>query len=148
MFARDAAMAVTSRDRMKWTDRCGLGQGVGINVKGDINPCHRFCSSGQPVIGNVFEGFSPKRLEWIESWASIPPYSEKPELCLNCNFKNACFGGCIAMNYDLFGDPHVIPESFCKIKQITVELFKPIVLKYKDNPLFSQLYGVQRPCIE
>ena len=151
MFVRDVVTAVTNASRVNWTDRCGLGQGtVGVTPKGEITPCHRYVSSGQPVIGNVFEGFSPKRLEWIENWMMIPPYSEKPELCLNCSFKNACMGGCLAMNYDLFEDPHIIPESFCKIKQLTVEVFKPLVMKHQNNPIFKQLYGVglQRPCME
>jgi uncharacterized protein len=151
MFVRDAAVAVTARGRIRWTDRCGLAQGgVGVNVRGELNPCHRFCSSGRPVIGDVFEGFSPKRIEWIESWAATPPYSERPEMCLECNFKGACFGGCVAMNYDLFGDPHVVPESFCRIKQVTVEVFRPLVLKHLESPAFRRLYGAQalRPCVE
>jgi uncharacterized protein len=151
MFVRDVVTAVTNASRVNWTDRCGLGQGgVGVTPKGEITPCHRYVSSGQPVIGNVFEGFSPKRLEWIENWSMIPPYSENPELCLNCSFKNACMGGCLAMNYDLFEDPHIIPESMCKIKQLSVEVFKPLVLKHQNNPIFKQLYGVglQRPCME
>jgi uncharacterized protein len=151
MFVRDVVTAVTNTSRVNWTDRCGLGQGgVGVTPKGEITPCHRYVSSGQPVIGTVFEGFSPKRLEWIENWSMIPPYSENPELCLNCNFKNACMGGCLAMNYDLFEDPHIIPESMCKIKQLSVEVFKPLVLKHQNNPIFKQLYGVglQRPCME
>jgi uncharacterized protein len=151
MFVRDATVAVTTRGRIRWTDRCGLAQGsVGVNVRGEINPCHRFCSSGEPVIGDVFRGFSPKRIEWIENWTAIPPYSERPEMCLECNFRNACIGGCIAMNYDLFGDPHVVPESFCRIKQVTVEVFRPLVLKHLGSPAFRRLYGAQarRPCVE
>jgi len=151
MFVRDTVTAVLNKERMRWADRCGLGQGaVGVTPRGDIVPCHRFVSSGEPKIGDVFKGFSPKRLEWIESWMKSPPFSERPEMCLNCSFKVGCMGGCIAMNNDMFGDPHIVPESFCRIKQITVEVFRPLVLKYQNNPIFMQMFGVrvQRPCIE
>jgi len=155
MFVRDTLSAVSSRHRVSWSGRCGLGMGsVGVTPKGEITPCHRFVSSmatvGEPEIGDVYRGFSPKRIEWIRKWVTIPPYSEKPELCLNCKFRMACMGGCLALNYDLFGDPHVIPESFCKIKNIVVEVFRQLVLKHIGNPVFRQLYGVgmHRMCIE
>ncbi|MEM1532261.1 MAG: radical SAM protein, partial [Nitrososphaerota archaeon] len=41
-----------------WTDRCGLGTGnVGVDVNGDVYPCHRFVSSHDKSIslGNVNE---------------------------------------------------------------------------------------------
>ena len=157
MFARDAANALMNKSRMRWTDRCGLGIGsVGVTPKGEVTPCHRFVSSvatlnrQELIIGDVYRGFNPNRLTWIEGWSKIPPYSEKPELCLECNFRNACSGGCIACNYDLFGDAHVVPESFCRIKQLTVEVFKPLVEKHSGNPTFMQLYGIRAPrmCIE
>jgi len=151
MFVRDVANTILHWGRVNWMSRCGLGQGtVGVTPKGEIVPCHRFVSAGEPVIGDVFNGFTPKRLEWIEDWIKIPPLSERPELCLNCNFKNACIGGCVAMNYDLFGNPHVVPESSCKIKQLAVEVFKPLVLKHRDNPVFRRVFSTafQRPCIE
>jgi uncharacterized protein len=151
MFVRDALTAIVNVRRVKWSDRCGLGQGtVGVTPKGEIVPCHRYVSSGQPVIGDVFKGFSAKRLEWMEKWVKYPPYSEKPDMCLDCNFKTACNGGCLACNYDLFGDPHIVPESYCKIKQLTVDVFRNLVLKYKDTPLFKQVYAMAlgRPCVE
>jgi len=151
MFARDAATAVLNKARMSWTDRCGLGKGsVGVTPRGEITPCHRFVTANEPIIGDVYSGFNPKRIEWIEKWSKTPPYSENPELCLNCQYKTACTGGCIACNFDLFGEPHVVPEAFCKIKQLTVEVFKPLVLKHENNPTFKQMYGIgtARMCIE
>jgi len=101
MWIRDANTAVTSGPR-SWKMRCGLGTGsVGIDYDGTIYPCHRFIDSHEIVIGDIYTGFNQTQMEWVEKWLKIPPYCEIPKKCLNCNYKKACSGGCIAMNYDI-----------------------------------------------
>jgi len=144
MFVRDAATAVMNNRRINWIQRCGLGQGgVGVAPDGKIYPCHRFVSSRKLVIGSVFDGFYPERIYLNEEWQKVPPYCEVPERCLSCKFKNACMGGCLAVNYDLFGDIHIVPKAMCDIKNIVVEVFKPLVVKHKDNPTFRRIFKVQ-----
>ena len=118
--------------RRQWESRCGLAQGsIGVDINGDIFPCHRFVEFHKEreelILGNVFEGFDmKKRIQWIKNWLMFPPVSENKELCRHCIHKPACHGGCIAINYDLFGDVHIVPETVCRINQIIDEVFLPV----------------------
>jgi len=154
MFIRDVYDAYTRTNekvRANWLDRCGLGTGsVGISPRGEILPCHRFVSGGKPVIGSVFRGFSPERIYIVERWRKLPPYSEHPSRCLDCKVKYACIGGCLACNYDLFGDLHIVPESYCEIKNLAYEVLIDVVRKSMNYDAFKRLYGagIGRGCIE
>jgi uncharacterized protein len=141
MWIRDANSAVSNVDR-PWTSRCGLGNGtIGIDYDGTIYPCHRFIDSHEIKIGNIFTGFDKKQLEWIEKWNKAAPYCEIPKKCLSCNYKKACSGGCIAMNYDMFGSAHAIPETFCTIKQMITEVLGDLCLSLQDNAIFQKTYN-------
>lgn len=150
MFIRDANSSVTQKMR-GWRSRCGLGEGaVGVDVDGTIYPCHRFVCSREIKIGHVSKGFSSERTKWIEKWRKLPPYSEIPEKCLKCKFKKACPGGCLALNFDLFGDLHVVPKTACEIKQLTVEVLGDLCLELQNNETFRRLYLRRQPrtCVE
>ncbi len=127
-------------------DRCGLGQGsVGVSPKGVLSPCHRLITASpydeDLNIGDVHNGFNENRLKWIRRWYALPPISEDPSMCRNCIVKPICWGGCIAMNYDMFGDPHVIPSNHCRYMQIVTETFLP--LAHMDLPqAFRQAYRI------
>ena len=58
-----------------------------------------------------------------------------------CNFKKACCGGCIAMNFDMFEDPHVVSKAVCEIKQLTVEVLGGLCLELQSNETFKKLYS-------
>ena len=138
MWIRDANSAVNNSVR-PWTSRCGLGIGsIGIDYDGTVYPCHRFIDSHEIKIGNIFTGFDAKQLEWVEKWRKAAPYCEIPKKCLTCNYKKACSGGCIAMNYDLFDTAHVIPESFCTIKQMITEVLGDLCKTLQNNPTFPK----------
>ena len=139
MFIRDANDAVTRPSRA-WCSRCGLGEkAVGVDYEGTLYPCHRFIDSHQIRIGDIYNGLD-SRLEWTENWRKIAPYCEIPQKCLICNYKKACTGGCIAMNYDIFGSPHVNPETFCTIKQLITEVLGDLCKSLQNNPTFQKLY--------
>lgn len=140
MFVRDGIAPKMSNQR-PWYNHCGLGQGtVGIDVNGDIYPCHRFVASRHALLGNVRTGFAPKRLHWIEEWHKIPPYCEQPKECMDCGFKTACGGGCIASNYDQFGNTHILPLAFCRIKRLGVKYFRDFKERFKDSTAFQNLF--------
>lgn len=140
MMARDTYQTMSSHSRIPWHSRCGLAQGtIGVTPKGDIVPCHRYVASNAFKVGDVFEGFTNERVKLIESWIKYPPYSEEPDLCLRCPYKNACTGGCLAMNYDLFGDIHVVPKTFCLLKWETVRSFHNLVAKHFE--LCREIYS-------
>jgi len=150
MMVRDAYSALTANQRAGYISRCGLALGdVGIAPNGKIYPCHRFVASASEELfmGTLWEGFSPKRIELNEKWSKYPPYSEKPELCLTCRFKNACHGGCIAANYDLFGDLHIVPKTFCLIKNINVSVFEPLIRKH-ETFIAKHIRPTVRECVE
>jgi uncharacterized protein len=143
MFTRDANSAVTNPVR-RWASRCGLGEGsIGVDYDGTLYPCHRFIDSHQIKIGNIYNGFDANRLHWIEKYRKVAPYCETPQKCLTCNNKKACIGGCIAMNYDVFGTSHVNPEAFCTIKQLVTEVLGDLCKTLQNNPTFQKLYNKQ-----
>ncbi len=140
MFVRDANAAVTQTER-NWSSRCGLGQGgIGVDYDGSIYPCHRFIDSRKIKLGDIYSGFAPSRHEWIKHWQNAAPYCETPQKCLNCNFKNACSGGCVAVNYDVFGTIHANPETFCTIKQLITMVLGDLCKSLQNNPTFQKLY--------
>jgi uncharacterized protein len=140
MFVRDANNALTLPER-QWCSRCGLGQGaLGVDYDGTLYPCHRFIDSHKIKIGDIYNGFNTTRTEWMEQWRKAAPYCETPSKCLNCNFKKACTGGCVAMNYDIFGNPHANPEAFCTIKQLITEVFADLCKSLQNNPTFQKVY--------
>jgi hypothetical protein len=51
--------------------------------------------------------------------------------------------GNLAMNYDMFGDIHVVPRSFCLIKDLNMEVFEPFVRKW-GHVLGEQYGGCQQ----
>jgi uncharacterized protein len=145
MFIRDANNALYQQ--RNWYSRCGLGQGaVGVDYDGSLYPCHRFIDSRTVKIGDIYQGFNPNRKEWLEKWQKIAPYCETPNRCLKCNFKKACNGGCLAVNYDVFGNLHTNPETFCTIKQLVTEVFSDLCKTLQTNPTFQKVYkNIQNP---
>jgi uncharacterized protein len=144
MFIRDTNAALTTQER-KWCSRCGLGQGsVGVDYDGSLYPCHRFIDSHKIKIGNIFSGFNTARQDWMNHWSKVAPYCEVPQKCLTCNYKNACTGGCIAMNYDVFDVPYVNLETFCSIKQLIVETLSDVVKSLQSNQTFQKVYQTNR----
>jgi len=141
MFVRDGIAPQLANQR-PWKNHCGLGQGsIGVDVNGDLYPCHRFVASKHACIGSVRDGFSPNRLHWMTSWGKIPPYSQTPRRCLDCSYKMACSGGCIAANHDQFGYTHILSDAFCTIKQLEVEYFNDFLDRFKDKSrVFKKLF--------
>jgi uncharacterized protein len=145
MFIRDANAAITQTVR-PWCSRCGLGNGgLGVDYDGTLYPCHRFIDSHKIKIGDIYNGFNTTHKQWIEDWQKIAPYCEDPKKCLTCNYKIACTGGCIAMNYDLFDSPHINPENFCTIKQLITSTLGDLCKSLHDNPTFQKQYQKNNP---
>ena len=98
-----------------------------------VHNCHRFVSSRAVKLGNVKTGWDTRaRIEWIKNWIKYPPYSEEGvERCRKCIARGTCFGGCLAVNYDMFGDPHIMPKAYCDLKEILIEVFSPLYFEAK-----------------
>jgi uncharacterized protein len=145
MWVRDANAAITKSERL-WCTRCGLGEGsIGVDYDGTFYPCHRFIDSHKIKIGDIYNGFTINRVSWMQSWRNVAPYCEKPIKCLNCNYKMNCSGGCIAMNYDIFGTCHVNAEATCTIKQLITKVLGDLCRSLQNNPTFQKQYQINRP---
>jgi len=112
---------------------CGAGKTfVGIDVNGDIYPCHRFVSyaiSDKKLfrLGNVYEGINPiKALPFRRYDRSdiLGCYTR----CKKCPANDFCAGGCIALNHEINGNflvPLVQQQKLMNIwYQICVETIK------------------------
>ncbi len=140
MFVRDSNTAITQTVR-PWCARCGLGTGsLGVDYDGTLYPCHRFIDSHQVRIGDIYNGFNPLYKKWADDWKKITPYCEDPKKCLACNYKKACSGGCIAMNFDLFANPHISAATVCTIKQLIVDVLGDLCKSLQNNRVFQKLY--------
>jgi len=144
---RDGVAPATAPMRLSWQSRCGLGQGsVGVDVDGTIYPCHRFVSTHDKglAIGHVKEGwYWDRRVGWIKWWRQHPPYSEKGiEECEKCIYRLSCHGCCLAVNWDLFRDIHVVPNSYCRIMRVLAEVFLPLhhLLVLEGNETYKRIY--------
>jgi len=140
--------------RNSWKFRCGLAQAnLGMDINGDLYPCHRFVSSHDKrlVLGNIkdlldpegYEKFEEKRIRFNQEWWKAPPFNaDDLSMCDKCIFRNGCMGGCLAINYDMYGDIHKIPTTFCRISQISAEVFLPLhqLMIYENNQIYINLY--------
>ena len=146
-FVRDGVAPAVAPFRAWWKSRCGLGQGsVGVDVDGTIYSCHRFVSTHKKelAIGHVKEGwYWDRRYGWVADWIKHPPYSEDGlERCRYCPYRVACHGGCLAVNYDLFGDIHIVPRSYCDIMQVLSEVWLPFhyLMMRENNSTYRSIY--------
>lgn len=123
---------------VSWESRCGLAQGgVGMDIYGNIYPCHRFVSSLSEDLrlGDVFNGIDQnKRLKFNEAyWKKGKPYNANKKRCNLCIFKNACIGCCLAVNYDISKDLNCVPDTFCDIVTTLTQNLLPKVMLIKDR---------------
>jgi len=125
-------LPLISGQPFEWRYRCGLAQGsLAMGADGKLHLCHRFVSSQSGVIGDVFNGIDQSiRLKYNEEYWKVRPYSKTLD-CSTCPLQEMCNGGCLAVNYDMNKDMHVIPETFCKIYQAYVKRLLPYVLIMK-----------------
>lgn len=147
-FVRDGIVRLTGG--LSYESRCGLGQGgIGVDINGDIYLCHRAVSSRDPKlkIGNIKSGLDwRKRIlinaEWVRRGR---PFSEREGRCETCQlFGKYCIGGCLIVNYDMFGDLGVVPDTFCTIANMAVDVFEPLGRELMGNRQFAATYGLSR----
>jgi len=111
-----------------------------------VHNCHRFVSTHKKelAIGHVKEGwYWDRRYGWVADWIKHPPYSEDGlERCRYCPYRVACHGGCLAVNYDLFGDIHIVPRSYCDIMQVLSEVWLPFhyLMMRENNSTYKNIY--------
>jgi Arylsulfatase regulator (Fe-S oxidoreductase) len=118
-----------------WKKRCGLvniGGTIGVDIDGTLYSCHRFVSEHNPdsefAVGHITSGINWEKVDQIRGkWQSRRHYSEYGEhKCFTCPLYTSCMGGCIAVNYDMNKDFHIVPKTYCDIQNIYFDaLIKP-----------------------
>lgn len=119
---------------------CGIGNGeISVSPDGIVFPCHTL-HKPELYCGNLRE----QRLEQI---LKESPVLEKlrqfnvneVEVCAACDFKYLCGGGCLALNYNVYGDFYRKSEFYCDyLKQEQVErLWASTTQKIKNKEVPS-----------
>ncbi len=97
---------------------CGAGRGrVSVSASGEIQPCAKVQGlselAGIPEfsLGNVLTGFTnlDARREFIAFRYNLR------KACHNCGLKDACAGGCPAVNYQATGSIFLPDPSECRL---------------------------------
>lgn len=142
-FVRDGTRVATFRGR-QWKSRCGLAQtGMGVDINGDLYPCHRFVASRVFKLGNVKTGIDLNaRRQLNADWIAYPPINRNLERCKHCVYRKACMGGCLAVNYDVYGNIHGMPDSYCAIMELLSEIWTPFhqLMVDENNETYLKLY--------
>jgi uncharacterized protein len=114
-----------------WKNRCGLGT-TGFAIDPDLNiyPCHRYVTeTPELTIGKVPEIDMEKVRKLHEEWIKEKPHPIDKERCETCYFRDSCNGGCLAMNYRLHKDMHIVPKSVCDIRERIGEAFGVLAMR-------------------
>lgn len=127
-----------------WKSRCGLAQtGMGVDINGDLYPCHRFVASRAFKLGNVLTGMDWNiRKQLTADWIKYPPLNRNLDKCRHCIYRKACMGGCLAANYDVYENIHAMPDSYCDIMQLLAEIWMPFhqLMIDEGNETYMKLY--------
>ena len=115
---------------------CGAGKTfMGIDVDGDLYPCHRFVAySGKDNkafrLGNVFSGINPAKTLPFRRYdrnSILGCYTR----CEDCRVRDFCAGGCIALNHEVNAnflapviDQQKLMNIWYQICLDTIEAFK------------------------
>jgi uncharacterized protein len=123
----------------KQKTRCGTAtHGVGVDMDGNIYPCHRFVTRMGPVLGDVFTGWNEVALKQAQSWDVNKVHPEHGS-CKDCPINLRCpGGGCLCVNLDLCNDIYTSPDLFCTFQKINQRVTNDIafILYGEKNPVF------------
>lgn len=99
----------------KFRFSCGLVNGeIGITYNGHVYPCHLLLKP-ELKCGDLRKQRLDKILEESPLMAKLRAFNVNDiEDCRGCDFKYFCGGGCLAMNYNLYGDFYKTSNLYCK----------------------------------
>lgn len=125
--------------------KCGLGSGryASININGDILACQELFSYEDSlfVIGNIYLGIDEAaRQKLIDLYDASPAAGDN---CSACPLNRICDGGCVANNYLISKDVHIVPKIYCDWSRL---LFREAcyimsVLGADGNELFQRRWN-------
>ena len=95
---------------------CGVGNGsCAVDINGELYPCHRFVSSKEHKIGDIYNGFEGRK-EFIKS-VNV----ENDKECSECWAKNLCVGGCPNETMDYKKNKSEDKFNICEITKFIYE---------------------------
>ena len=124
--------------------KCGLGSSIfaSIHPNGNIFSCQEMTSNeGNDslfCIGNIYTGIDEnKRIALVEKFDNEPVQGDE---CKTCKYNRICSGECVAQNYFINNDIHLMPEMNCWWKRFLLEeaIYVANVLGKEKNEIFIQ----------
>lgn len=113
---------------------CNAGDStLTISTDGKIYPCHA-C----PSFSNHEKFGSSKPFDLNHKLFNILS-KEKPEVCIDCEIKNLCFGTCIFINKETNNDFLTISSDRCKYLKFLVNTSHKIYESLKEDTFFKKL---------
>jgi uncharacterized protein len=73
------------------------------------------------VIGNIYSGINENSLH--DFFSNTQANVENRTLCVNCNTKSNCSGGCVAINLSVNSDALTPPQFYCKTISLISDLW-------------------------
>lgn len=122
---------------------CGAGRSrFCIGVDGTIFGCSKFrCANddltqnkGIYPLGDVWKGLSEIETRLL----FLKPHEEKRVICMKCDLRDYCSGGCPAFNAYITGDPFLPAEQECAITRIYHENALKMIQRLKEENLLDK----------
>jgi radical SAM protein with 4Fe4S-binding SPASM domain len=109
--------------RAKFRYSCGIANGeIGIASDGFVYPCHTLHKS-ELKCGNIRSIPLQKIIAESQLIKELREFNvNKISICRDCEFKYLCGGGCLALNYKVYGDFYTKNDFYCDyLKQEQIE---------------------------
>ena len=123
-------------------NQCGFGLrgGASADVDGNLYGCHHVTMNRESpfFIGDVYHGVDEERVKALVSMYN--PMKLGGEKCETCPLDRVCNGGCKPNNYHLFGDMHMVPDTFCSWMQCVTDSAYRTACALGDNERFIEAY--------
>ena len=124
----------------KCHDRCEFGRAsIAVAPSGNIYPCERLVGEDEDhefVIGNVFDGFAPRRNDLLQIVGNTN------DDCPDCALNHRCMNWCACANYADTGQINVSGGIVCWHEKTAIAVADDVAAQlYKEqNPMFLQNY--------
>ncbi|MBE0460248.1 MAG: radical SAM protein [Candidatus Aminicenantes bacterium] len=102
---------------------CGIANGeISVGPEGFVYPCHTL-HKPEMRCGNLMVQNLERILKESEILKRLREFNvNEIEVCNKCDFKYLCGGGCLSMNYNIYGDFYSNNNFYCKyLKQEQIE---------------------------
>lgn len=112
------------------THACGAGTTLlGVDIRGNLYPCHRFVGELGFVLGSVFQGFHNEPEFYTVERFQDETLLDNMGKCATCFARAFCAGGCYHNNWVMTSQVALSPYKQCMLVKST---FKELLLLYSS----------------